>query len=214
MNRQETYKEIWDNVFMKHSLEDLAWLTRNIDDNMKSILSQIPYPSGKQPKAIDIGCGTGSLSEFMASTYNVTAIDVAKKMIDICKEQKESKVAYFECDILEYNTTDKYHIVLSHLLLHHFKENDANAFFDKIYSLIDENGYFLFTAIVSETNEQQKRESFYYPSDLTLYTSSDIERMSKKRFSLISQTYTCMQGKKQNLNIGIFLFKSVACGDK
>jgi 2-polyprenyl-3-methyl-5-hydroxy-6-metoxy-1,4-benzoquinol methylase len=214
MNCHETYKEIWDKVFIKHSLEDLAWLTHNIDDKMKSIISQIPYPPDKQPKAIDIGCGTGSLSEFMALTYKVTAIDVAKKMIDICKEQKESKVTYFECDILEYNTTDKYDIVLSHLLLHHFKENDANIFFDKIYSLIDENGYFLFTTIVSETNKLQKMESFYYPSALTLYTSSDIGTMNKNRFSLISQTATCLQGKRQTLNIGIFLFKPIVYGDK
>ena len=214
MSSPVTYKEIWDNVFMQYDLEDLAWVTSNIDDQMESIISQIPYRTDNKPIAIDIGCGIGTLSEFMASTYKVTAIDVAKKMINICNERKDRKATYFECDLLEFETTDKYDVILSHLLFHHFKENDATIFFDKIYSLIDKNGYFLFTTIISETNELQKMESSYYPSALTLYTVSDIITMNENRFSIISQTYACLQGKKQTLNAGIFLFKPIAYDNK
>ena len=75
MRNEISYKEIWDQVFTHHELDDIPWITRNIDEPIKKIISEIGNNQSDVCSAFDIGCGIGTLSEFLSSKYkDVTAI--------------------------------------------------------------------------------------------------------------------------------------------
>ena len=94
---------------------------------------------------LDIGCGWGSLSLHMFNKYNckVKGISLSQEQIKYCNLQKQK---HNENDLLEYSLKDyrnedtKYTKIVSVGMFEHVGKPFFNAYFKKIYNLLEEDG--------------------------------------------------------------------------
>ena len=94
---------------------------------------------------LDIGCGWGSLSLHMSNKYNckVKGISLSQEQIKYCNLQKQK---HNENDLLEYSLKDyrnedtKYTKIVSVGMFEHVGKPFFNAYFKKIYDLLEEDG--------------------------------------------------------------------------
>ena len=94
---------------------------------------------------LDIGCGWGSLSLHMSNKYNckVKGISLSQEQIKYCNLQKQK---HKKNDLLEYSLKDyrnedtKYTKIVSVGMFEHVGKPFFNAYFKKIYDLLEEDG--------------------------------------------------------------------------
>lgn len=99
-------------------------------------------------KAIDIGCGNGELSEYLASNgaASVLGVDISERMIKLAKRrsQKISEITY-ECCAFEDLILDEcqYDLVVSSVAFHYVE--NFNFVCAKIAQSLKQGGYFIFS---------------------------------------------------------------------
>lgn len=122
-------------------------LIPNFDDFYNLPLEVLNY-SGNSPKVLDIGSGTGLFSSFILTKYPkaaITMIDLADELMDIAKKRFELyfDFDYIVADYTEYNFDQKYDIIVSALSIHHLSHKDKQRLYEKCYSILNDNGYFI-----------------------------------------------------------------------
>ena len=99
----------------------------------------------KNDKVLDIGCGWGSLSRYMADKYgcSVKGISLSEEQIKYCNLQKETfkKDKNINYSLEDYrDETKTYDKIVSVGMFEHVGKPFFPIFFKKIYDLLDENG--------------------------------------------------------------------------
>ncbi len=101
-------------------------------------------------KVLEIGCGIGVLSSYLAEKYKweVTEIDLDPKQIERAKnDHRENKyLKFLEADAIELPFEDnKFFLVLSVDALHHIP--NRNRVFDEINRVLMSNGFYILVDI-------------------------------------------------------------------
>ena len=99
----------------------------------------------KNDKVLDIGCGWGSLSRYMADKYgcSVKGISLSEEQIKYCNLQKENfkKDENINYSLEDYrDETKTYDKIVSVGMFEHVGKPFFPIYFKKIYDLLDENG--------------------------------------------------------------------------
>ncbi len=86
--------------------------------DMGQALNLLPRPPAK---VLDIGCGTGWTSEFLAQAgYGVTGLDISPDMIEACRRLRSGKdLQFLVGDFESIPSTSSYEAILSFGSLHH-----------------------------------------------------------------------------------------------
>jgi SAM-dependent methyltransferase len=97
---------------------------------------------------MDLACGYGEMTEEIANrgAKIVFGVDISEKMIEKAKrEHQQPNICYFVADINKLNDAQKesFDMICSFLALH-FVE-DVDCLFNKIFKLLKEDGYFIFS---------------------------------------------------------------------
>lgn len=103
-------------------------------------------------KALDVGCGVGTLAFYLASKgFDVTGVDVSSRAVEIAKGNilsKELHVDFQLGDVSKLKTKEKYDLVICTEVVEHIE--DDLAFVKSIYKQIAPKGYlFLSTPSVN-----------------------------------------------------------------
>ncbi|WP_299525042.1 class I SAM-dependent methyltransferase [uncultured Methanobrevibacter sp.] len=103
---------------------------------------------GDNPKVLDLGAGTGILSQFLLNKYpnaEITLIDLADKMLNEAKKRFEGNDnVYFVCDdYLNHEFDTKFDIVISSLSIHHLTGDDKKLLIEKYVDLLNDGGNFV-----------------------------------------------------------------------
>ena len=117
-----------------------------IDDNVsyyheaKSIIAKNEI--GYNPnKILDFGCGIGSMIKFLKKNFKDSkfyAYDESLKSLEHVKRN------YPDVNCLDrFDTSEKFDLIFVSNVVHHVKSKDRSNFFQKIYKLLDNNGYLL-----------------------------------------------------------------------
>ena len=106
----------------------------------------------KNDKVLDIGCGWGSLSRYMADKYgcSVKGISLSEEQIKYCNLQKETfkKDENINYSLEDYrDETKTYNKIISVGMFEHVGKPFFPIYFKKIYDLLDENGIALIHTI-------------------------------------------------------------------
>ncbi|MDA0196980.1 MAG: class I SAM-dependent methyltransferase [Bacteroidetes bacterium] len=168
MNVEEFYDSI--------SKEYADLLDRTIPRYREMLSTLFHYiPDDFAPKNIlELGCGTGNLTEQIIHRYPasmLTVVDLSSEMIEACRSRFKSinSISYDQTDFrnLKYEG-NSFDLVISSISIHHIADSDKQLLFDKVYSFIKPNGVFTFadqckgstTEIYQKHMDAWKREAF------------------------------------------------------
>ncbi len=102
------------------------------------------YP--KKGTVLDLGCGQGRDSLYLSSLgFNVTAVDNSLTGITqiICKSKELNLgIKALESDVFEFNSNDKFDIILFDMLLHSFNKEEQKKLLNKFANNLEANGIF------------------------------------------------------------------------
>ncbi|MDR0294559.1 MAG: methyltransferase domain-containing protein [Oscillospiraceae bacterium] len=117
------------------------------DRMIDALVSVIPFSKERVFTMIDLGCGTGTISKAIKSSFpkvNITCVDVAEKMLEIAKVKIGGNVICIQIDFNAFDFPEQYDLVVSSLALHHLEtDHDKLAFYKKIYSSLTRDGVFI-----------------------------------------------------------------------
>ncbi|MCM3444812.1 class I SAM-dependent methyltransferase [Metabacillus halosaccharovorans] len=140
-------QNIYDNEIFFKSYTSLrkTGVTYNDFVEQPAIKSAISSLNGKT--VLDLGCGYGQFSKYCIDkgALKVTAVDISMNMIEQAKnENKHDKIEYICSPIEDLNVEyQKFDIIISSLMAHYIE--DYTGLIDKIVSLLDTNGEFIFS---------------------------------------------------------------------
>lgn len=133
---------------------------------MAEFYDEIELQLEKSPKKNNIlvlGCGTGLEIERIKFRANVTAVDIAQKMLEELKKKhfhNELSLATICGSLLDLDFgNQEYDLVLSCYVMHHFNEEQKLNIYNKIYSCLTSEGTFI-NGDSMEKNYEDERMRF------------------------------------------------------
>lgn len=117
----------------------LTWNDMRRSERLLERLEEVPIKKGD--KVLDIGCGTGVISNWLyeRSQRQVHAIDISPKMIDIAQNTHHVNDIKFECLDFYEMQDGCYDLLICFDAYPHFL--DAEAFAKKSYELLNKGGH-------------------------------------------------------------------------
>ncbi len=130
---------IFDKLFFK--------VVPRYDEMMQAVVEASPFLRKDRLKIIDLGCGTGNLAQKMVAAYpnaHITCIDMAENMLKMAKAklEKQRNVSFWLGDVLDFDYSNKYDMIVSSLVLHHLEKKDKLKFYRKLYNALRDGGIF------------------------------------------------------------------------
>jgi SAM-dependent methyltransferase len=135
-------------------------------------------------KILDIGCGTGYLTNKVSKLHSdIIGIDISGESIVIA-HNKFNKIRFFHKDIYELDAIEEYDLCLSIMVAHNLPY--LPEFFRKVYSALKCNGYLLLTTLHPAFWPQERIKGFIYTENEKEYEVPLRGRSSRKYVSRLS----------------------------
>ena len=156
----------------------------NANDVIEIPIFRKMMPDVKGKRILDLGCGYGEndLYYFNQGASYVLGTDISEHMLDIAnKENKTDGVEYKNIPMEDISSIkDKFDIVISSLAIHYI--NDFDKLTKDIYSLLNNNGIFLFS------QEHPLTTCLYYPEG---FENKIV--INDKKYALVADYNRCGQ---------------------
>ncbi|MDE4078866.1 class I SAM-dependent methyltransferase [Methanosphaera sp. Vir-13MRS] len=129
----------------------------NYDEMTDALINAIP--DQKSPRVLDLGCGTGNITEKVLKRFpdaKITCLDVSDKMIDIAKEKLSDydNIEYVNGDFTIVDIIDKYDAIISSLALHHIpSDEEKKEMYQHIYDALNVGGVFYNADVIKPNSE-------------------------------------------------------------
>lgn len=123
------------------------WVIPCLDD-LYNIIAEVAETDALQPKILDLGAGTGLLTEKMFEKYpngKFTLLDISEDMLNIARGRfaDQTHFKYIVANYLEHEFHEKYDIVISSLSIHHLDHKDKEYLYGYIHKILNKDGIFL-----------------------------------------------------------------------
>ncbi|RQN22125.1 class I SAM-dependent methyltransferase, partial [Paraburkholderia tropica] len=94
---------------------------------------------------LDIGCGTGNLTQLLTPLGEVTGMDISVDMLSIAS-QKTNQVKWIEGNMTHFNLNKKFNMITIFCDSLNYLEtlNDVKMTFERVYQHLNKNGVFIF----------------------------------------------------------------------
>lgn len=129
------------------------------EEMLEALVSCITTNEGSSIRAIDLGCGTGALSEKLLEFHpeaELTCLDMTASMLDLAKERlmDHPHIRYVLSDIYDFEFDGPYNVVMSSLALHHVvTDQDKKLTYQRIYDALGSGGSFYNADLVLGSDE-------------------------------------------------------------
>lgn len=103
---------------------------------------------GDNPKVLDLGAGTGILSQFLLEKYpnaEIVLIDLAEEMLKEAEKRFEGNdnISFICDDYITHEFNTKFDIIISSLSIHHLTGTEKKVLIEKYYDLLNDGGNFV-----------------------------------------------------------------------
>ena len=144
--KMEVIKKKFDRMAHVYD-EQRRWVIPCLDD-LYNIISEVAKINITQPSILDLGAGTGLLTEKLFEKYpnaQFTLLDISEDMLNIARSRfaDQPQFKYVIANYLEYDFKEKFDIVISSLSIHHLDHVDKEYLYRKVYKILDSGGIFL-----------------------------------------------------------------------
>lgn len=151
-------------------------------------------------KILEIGSGTGILTDYIISKYpnsQITLIDISESMIESCKSKFGNRINYIISDAETYEFEEKFDLIISNATFQWF--NNINETVKKYKELLTNNGKFIFS-IFAEGTYKELNESFMQVSEEYKYSQDFISLVALKKIGKIIKEEYYMEEYDSLLN--------------
>jgi tRNA (cmo5U34)-methyltransferase len=157
------------------------------DDFYGTAIQLIPFSSTDSFKVMDLGAGTGLLSQFILGAFpkaRIILIDIADQMLEQAKKRLQQYGDQVSYQVLDYSaaefsdSNENYDVIMSALSIHHLTTIQKQQLFVKIYSTLKKGGVFINAdQMLGETPEIEAKymENWWQRVKATRLTTQDIE---------------------------------------
>lgn len=164
------FSKLYDK-FMEYS-DYGAW-----EEAVESLIA-LGKPNGK--KLLDIGCGTGELLNRMAKNYECSGMDISEEMLKVAhKKLKHRSIKLFLGDMVEFDTGEKYDIMLSMFdtVNHILSLEELESHFESVAKSLNDDGVYIFDVVDREFMDMMFPNDLFVDNrkDLTSIWEHDIE---------------------------------------
>ncbi len=133
---------------------------------------------GDNPKVLDLGAGTGILSQFLLEKYpnaEIVLIDLAEEMLKEAEKRFEGNdnISFICDDYITHEFNTKFDIIISSLSIHHLTGTEKKVLIEKYYDLLNDGGNFVNADQVLNPN---KGVEDYFKSKLDEHTGEISEK--------------------------------------
>ncbi|MEZ0535646.1 class I SAM-dependent methyltransferase [Caldicellulosiruptoraceae bacterium PP1] len=112
----------------------------------KIINKTLQQINNKKLKILDVGCGTGEVTQkiFKRGFHKITGIDKSFSMIEIARKRNR-KIKFIRIDFFKFSTRKKFDVIIVTTdVINHINKQKINDFFKKCYRLLKYNGIIIF----------------------------------------------------------------------
>ncbi len=128
----------------------------------------IPFPKDRAFDVLDLGAGTGILSQFIAAKFSQAKIllaDIAPEMLKLAQErfaresgEVNSRLRYVLLDHGQDPIPGSFDAIVSGLSIHHLEHDEKRALFARIYAALREGGIFVNAEVIlGESDDIERR---------------------------------------------------------
>jgi tRNA (cmo5U34)-methyltransferase len=128
----------------------------------------IPFPSNRPFEVLDLGAGTGVLSQFIAAKFpqaKILLADIAPEMLKLARERFaregagiDSRMRYLLLDHGQDPIPGKFDAIVSGLSIHHLEHDEKRALFQRIHTALRDDGVFVNAEVIlGETDDLERR---------------------------------------------------------
>ncbi|MDD1671338.1 MAG: class I SAM-dependent methyltransferase [Methanomicrobiales archaeon] len=120
------------------------------------------------PSILDIGAGTGLLSEMLLAAYpaaSITLVDFSEKMLGVARERLGGRegVRYLAADYRDADLGGPYDLICSALSIHHLEHGEKRDLCHRIFGSLGPGGIFVNAdEVAGETGEIHRRNLAYW----------------------------------------------------
>ncbi len=134
--------------------EKIPWEIPEPPKELVEIVQSYPREDGK---ALDIGCGTGNYSFYLAQHgYTVTGVDFSQKALDIAtrnNEQSKLPVKFIHADVTNLNAAiagQTFDLIVDYSILHHIAPQDVANYAHQFFEFLSPTGKLLLVCYSDE----------------------------------------------------------------
>ena len=115
-----------------------------------AVLRFVPFGRDSEVRVLDLGAGTGVLSEMVADRFpraTVTLMDFSAKMMNVARgrfAESRDRFRFVVADYLEEQFTEQYELVVSALSIHHLENRGKQMLFRKVYDSLAPGSVFVY----------------------------------------------------------------------
>jgi tRNA (cmo5U34)-methyltransferase len=118
------------------------------DEFYTTVLGLIPYKSQDSFRVVDLGAGTGLLSQFIAEQFpnaRITLVDISDAMLAKAKERFSGSLEHFNFIEADYSEqlNGEFDVAVSALSIHHLTDTHKSKLFNNIYRTLSKGGIFI-----------------------------------------------------------------------
>lgn len=139
-------KPFWENEYLNKEKSTFGNPSKEVED----IVPFLP----KRAKILDVGCGDGRHSLYLASLgFQVDAFDISENAInkiDYLKEQNNLNVNTYVCDVLEFEFKYKYDLIIVHGVLQFIEREKQTEIIELLKNWTEVNGYHIVALFTDE----------------------------------------------------------------
>lgn len=129
----------------------------------------IPFPKDRAFDVLDLGAGTGVLSQFIAAKFSHAKIllaDIAPEMLKLAQERfaregdgVNSRLRYLLLDHGQEPIPGSFGAIVSGLSIHHLEHDEKRALFTRIYAALREGGIFINAEVILGESDDIERSA-------------------------------------------------------
>lgn len=130
---------------------------------------------------LDFGCGPGIYLKLIENNYKISGIDVSHEMIEKAKNDLPNGIFYCG-NFMGQNFDKKFSLIYSISVLEYVPVSQIGAFFEKCYSLLEDNGYIF----IQYPHALSYKDTCYPDRNYISYSPLLIESSIENYFTIVS----------------------------
>jgi tRNA (cmo5U34)-methyltransferase len=155
-NEFKDVNDFYDSISKSYT-DSIKRCVPEYEEMLKSLFIYL-NPAFNPKTILELGCGTGNLTQLVHKRYPtaaITAVDISAECINECKSKIAStNIEYVKCDFKEIDfPQNSFDLVISSISIHHLKDVDKEILFRKLFNYQTPSGVLSFCDQFSGAND-------------------------------------------------------------